>query len=83
MSGVSWPDSISACRIASRRSSSERPPSRSPGSPHHGCPGETRLQQEIPQLVEQRLQVDLIGHPGDVLGVGGEAHANDASRRRS
>ena len=35
---------------------------------------EARLQQEVTQLVEQRLQVDCVGEFGEELGVGGEAH---------
>jgi hypothetical protein len=36
--------------------------------------GEPRLEQEIAQLVEQRLQVDRVGELGVVFGIGCEAH---------
>ena len=73
---MSWPDSISAWRMAWRSASSERSP-----SPISSCqndcpwPGKSRLEQEIGQLVQEALEVDRIGQLGDVLAVGGEAHA--------
>jgi len=39
-----------------------------------------RLQQEVTQLVEQRLQVDGVGEFGEEFGVGGEAHWAVVSR---
>ncbi len=43
---------------------------------------EPRLQQEVAQLVEQRLQVDGVGEFGEELGVGGEAHSPNRVRVR-
>ena len=61
--------------MAWRRLSSERSPVSHLVVPERGGPArEPRLQQEVAQLVEQRLQVDRVGELGVVLGVGGEAH---------
>ena len=79
ISGVSWPDSISAWRIACRSASSERSPSPISSCQNDGeFAGEPRLEQEIAQLVQQALEVDRVGQLGVVLGVGGEAHGSRA-----
>ena len=36
--------------------------------------GEAGLEQEVGELVEQRLEIDRVGQLGGELGVGGEAH---------
>ena len=75
MSGVSWPESIRAWRMAWRSASSERSPSPISSCQNDGeSAGESRLQQEIAELVEQPLQIDRVRELGVVFGVGGEAH---------
>ena len=83
ISGVSWPESISAWRMACRSASSDRSPSPPSSCQNDGRPArESRLQQEVAELVEQALQIDRVGELGVVLGVGGEAHDVEIMRER-
>ena len=75
MSGVSWPESISAWSMAWRSASSERSLSPISSCQKDGeLPGEAGLEQEVAQLVEQALEIDGVRQLGVVFGVGGEAH---------
>jgi hypothetical protein len=43
--------------------------------------GEPALQQEVGELVQQRLEVERVGHVAGVAGVAGESHGAPVSAK--